>query len=143
MGATSKFPTGGPQGSGYYNNVLNNQKQEVAVPGQAQQAQAQPGQPPNRPGDGDSVYLNAYNNYLQQHGQQNRAMAPGAGPQQSGPIAQVPQGQPFPAPGQPAPAPGQQQVAPGQPPMPLTKRPQFDQNRRPGIRMGGGYASRT
>jgi len=70
MGATAPHPSsnGGATAPGFYQNAMQNAKQKVADVGQTQQAQAQPGQPPNRPGNDNA--LDAYNNYMSKYSQQ-------------------------------------------------------------------------
>ena len=75
MGATSKAPTSGDGGGtapGFYQNSLENAKQQVANVGQTQQAQSQPGQPPNRPGS-ETSSLDAYNNYMSSYPSQGNS----------------------------------------------------------------------
>lgn len=143
-GATPRPASGSPtapapgqsmqQGSDYYQHLLNNQKQKVADTAAVQQAQDRPQQPPNRPGPTPpgfggvqqgqmgpegGRYQGAYDAYMQRFGGSTgtQQMTPPAPPQ--------------------APQPG------------MAPQPQqgsgFDQGRpprRPGIRMGNGYASR-
>ena len=152
MGATSKYPTSGDGGGtapGFYQNAMQNAKQQVANVSQTQQAQAQPGQPPNRPsggGGGDNA-LDAYNNYMSKHSpeggsqpQQNIPSAPqpnytamfgGDGSSQS---ATPSQGQQPPAVNPPQ-GPGNQQQDP--------RRQRPGQRPPQGINMGAGYANRT
>ena len=156
MGATSKYPSSGDGGGtapGFYQNALENAKQQVANVGQTQLAQAQPGQPPNRPGGGDSS-LAAYDNYMARHVPQG-----GAQSQQGAPSPAMPQpnytamfggdGSTEP---QGVPRPGQRPL--GGPP--TGNRPQgpgnFSQDARrrqpgqrppQGINMGAGYANRS
>jgi len=156
MGATSKAPTpgdGGGTAPGFYQNALENAKQQVANVGQTQQAQAQPGQPPNRPGGGDTS-LDAYNSYMSR-----RAPQGGAQPQQNTPSSSMPQpnytamfggdGSTEP---QGAPRPGQR--PPGGPPTGNppqgpgnfsqgTRRPKPGQQPPQGINMGAGYSNRS
>ena len=134
MGASAQRPTSGAPGaggSGFYQNALNQQKQAVAnVP--AANASSQGG---STPGMGeDRRYLDAYNNYMQQH---------------SGGGSQYPptQGSPF---GQSQPPVPQQQQPPAGPPpgqrQPPARRSPMGQERPPvssrGINMGAGYANR-
>ena len=149
MGASAQRPTSsapGSGGSGFYQNALNQQKQAVANVPAIQAAQAQPGTPPNRPeppatsapqgrqastpGE-DTQYLDAYNNYMQQHGGSQYPPAMGS-----------PFGQAQP----PAPQPQQAPVPTNQPPMrPQGRRP-MGQEQPPsspkGITMGAGYSNR-
>lgn len=156
MGATSKAPTSGDGGGtapGFYQNALENAKQQVANVGQTRQAQAQPGQPPNRPGGGDKS-LDAYNNYMATHSPQG-----GAQPQQGAPSPGMPQPNytaMFGGDGSATPqeAPRQGQRPPGGPP---TENPpqgpgNFSQGTRrlkpgqqppQGINMGAGYSNRS
>lgn len=148
MGATQKSPTSGDGGStapGFYQNAMQNAKQQVANVGQTQQAQSQPGQPPNRPGS-ETSSLDAYNNYMASRTSQGnspiqRSSSDAAPPPNYSAIfggdwntqsAAPSSGQP---PTKPPQAPGDQQqdlrrARPGQRP------PQ-------GITMGAGRASRT
>jgi hypothetical protein len=163
MGATSKYPTpggGGGTAPGFYQNAFDKAKQQVANVGQTQQAQAQPGQPPNRPsngGGGDNA-LDAYNNYMAKNApqgggqpQQNipsspqpnyTAMFGGDGSSQSvasnqGQQPQPPQTtlRPQPAAGNPPQGPGNQQQDP--------RRQRPGQRPPQGINMGAGYSNRT
>jgi hypothetical protein len=80
MGGQAKFPIPGASdssvpgsgGSGFYENILNQQKQAVANVPATQATQATRGMPATRPGQGtegsqqaDTRYLDAYNNYMQ------------------------------------------------------------------------------
>ena len=156
MGATSKAPSSGDGGGtapGFYQNALENAKQQVANVGQTQRAQAQPGQPPNRPGGEDSS-LAAYDNYMARHVPQG-----GAQPQQGAPSPAMPQpnytamfggdGSTEP---QGVPRPGQRPPGgppTGNPPQGLGNFSQDARRRQPGqrppqgINMGAGYSSRS
>jgi len=156
MGATSKYPTSGDGGGsapGFYQNALENAKQQVANVGQTQQAQAQPGQPPNRPGGGDSS-LDAYNNYMSRYSPQG-----GAQPQQGAPSPATPQPNytaMFGGDGSATPqeASRQAQRPPGGPPTGNppqgpgnfaqdARRRQPGQKPPQGINMGAGYSNRS
>ena len=153
MGASAQRPTSGTPGSGgsgFYQNALNQQKQAVADVPATQAAQAQPNTTPNRPQPSpglspqgqqaapqgqDNRYLDAYNNYMQQHGGSQYPPATGS------PFGQAQ-----------SPAPQQQQPAapvgqpPTRPPGGMRPRRPMGQEQSPtspkGITMGGGYANR-
>jgi hypothetical protein len=156
MGATSQRPTSGAPGaggSGFYQNALNQQKQAVANVPAIQAAQSQSGTAPNRPGTSnipspqgqqstfqpeDTRYLDAYNNYMQQHGGSQYPPVTGSPFGQSQPQAPQPQQVQAPQPQQPS--------APGQPRGPMNRRRPMGQEQPPsspkGITMGAGYANR-
>ena len=152
VGAPGQTPAAGGE-SAYYKNLLDRQNQPVANVPATQAAQNQPAQTPNRPGPTPpgfggmqqgqlgpemSRYQGAYDSYMQRFGgggqqppQDQSQQPPGAAPQP-------------PATGAPQAPMGQQPPAP-----PRRPGPDFDRNRqqpgttrRPGIRMGAGYASR-
>ena len=149
MGASAQRPTSsapGTGGSGFYQNALNQQKQAVANVTATQAAQSQPGTAPNRPGASDipssqgqqstfqpedKRYLDAYNNYMQQHGGSQYPPATSSPFSQSQPQAPQPQ----------------QPGAPGQPSGPMNRRRPMGQEQPPsspkGITMGAGYANRS
>lgn len=148
MGATQKSPTSGDGGGtapGFYQNAMQNAKQQVANVGQTQQAQSQPGQPPNRPGS-ETSSLDAYNNYMARRAPEGnspvqRSSSDSAPPPNYSAIfggdwhTQSPSPSSGQPPAKPPQAPGDQQqdlrrARPGQRP------PQ-------GITMGAGRASRT
>jgi hypothetical protein len=148
MGATSKYPTSGDGGSnatGFYQNAMQNAKQQVANVGQTQQAQAKPGQPPNTPGDASSS-LDAYNNYMAKAGPQNnppfrRSQSEAAPPPNYSAIF----GGDWNTQASAAPA----MQPPGSAPQPPGNTPPTQQRTRPGqkppqgITMGAGRASRS
>ena len=145
MGGQAKRPTSGVPGAGgssFYQNALNQAKEAVANVPATQAAHAQPGTTPNRPQPAggptvegsptqpqgqDNRFLDAYNNYMQQHGGGNQYP-----PAQGSPFGQAP-----------APAPAQSPAPPQAGPGP--RRP-MDQERPPtspkGITMGAGYSNR-
>lgn len=148
MGATTPRPTAGGTGqptppndssaggSDYYRHLLENQREKAADVDSTRRAQNQPQQPPNRPGPNlpgfgmgqqgqvgpqgsGASFQGAYDAYIQQFG------------------------------GNAAPPPQQGAMPPSSPQQrPPADRQGFDQNRsqqqprRPGIRMGAGYANR-
>jgi len=171
MGATAKSPAGisgnplsAKGSSDFYANALSQQKQAVANVPATQAAQAAPGMPPNRPNPSflnqpsqlpsgrpvpnqqtpgaasDDQYAQAYAMYMQKHG---GVGMPGERPQQ--PATPGEDAQQFAGLGAPTAAQqqkpgsfdqqGYQRRRPGGP-MPPQAPPQ-------GIRMGGGYASRS
>jgi hypothetical protein len=163
MGATAKSPAGisgnPPSGRGasdFYANALSQQKQAVANVPSTQAAQAAPGVPPNRPepsflnqpaqtatgrptpnqqapGSGsDDQYAQAYAAYMQRSG---GVGMPGERPQQ--PASPGEASQQFAGFGAPTTAQRQQS---GPPPR---LNAQQMQEKRKGITMGGGYASRS
>lgn len=129
-GAAARPAFGAPGQTGaesnYYNNLLNRQKEATANVPAVQQAQGQPSQPPNRPGPTPDGFGG------QQQGQMGPEMSRYQGAYNSY-MQRYGQGLPQPP----------QQTQPSAP-------AEFDQNRqqppgpprRPGIRMGAGYAAR-
>jgi hypothetical protein len=147
MGATAPHPSGkgGDTSSGFYQNAMQNAKQQVANVGQTQQAQAQPGQPPNAPGGTNSDSLAAYNNYMARVGPQNnqpfqRSASDSAPPPNYSAIFGGDWN--TRAPGAPTTqASGNAPQAPGNPP-PTQQRMRPGQKPPQGISMGPGYANR-
>jgi len=179
MGGQAKFPIPGASGSsvpgsggsGFYENILNQQKQAVANVPATQTAQATAGMPPNRPGERtessserpqeasqgeDTRYVDAYNNYMQRQagGSQyppatrspfgeNR---PGDTQEQKTFVPGQPQGRPFTDTSfQPQGRPFG--TAPEQPQQqPPGRRRPMEKERTPssprGITMGNGYSNR-
>jgi len=148
MGATAPQPSskGTNTSSGFYQNAMQNAKQQVANVDQTQQAQSQPGQPPNAPGGANSDSLAAYNNYMAKVGPQNnqpfqRSTSDSAPPPNYSAIFGGDWN--TRAPGAPAPqSPGNATQPPGNPP-PTQQRIRPGQKPPQGITMGAGRASRS